>query len=134
MKKLLLITAFLCVATLQSQTLQEIYSKHITPTSNAYELQEGLNKLDSLCAASPQDKCIKAKATGLYLLSDRYYQAGYETYTVDRELSKPILTKAEVIYNQAYILMPLEDFPDYNINIMTESKAKFEAYLEYNVN
>jgi len=133
MKHLILIITFLIAGVIQSQSVTDIYKEHIKPTSNANELREGLKQLEASCSTTPQEKCNKAKATALYLLSDRYYQAAYSTYLVDQELAKPILSQAETIYKQAYSLMPLEDFPDYNVHVMTEAKQMFESHLTYNV-
>ncbi|OBX17736.1 MULTISPECIES: hypothetical protein [Bizionia] len=134
MKKILFIITLLLAINMQSQTVTDIYKQYIKPTSNANELREGLKRLESSCGAIPQDKCNKAKATALYLLSDRYYQAAYTTYLVDQELAKPILIQAESIYKQAYSVMALEDFPDYNVQVMTEAKDMLELHLENNLN
>ncbi|WP_166964646.1 hypothetical protein [Yeosuana marina] len=127
MKKLLLLTAFLIAASVQSQSLTEIYSQYIQPRSSADELREGFKKVEALCAVTPQEKCNKAKASALYLLCDDYYAAAYQVYQVDPELAKPILTKAKTLFTQANGYMSIDDFTEEQKNMMLDSKLHFES-------
>jgi len=128
MKKLLLLAAFsLSFATAEAQSLTEIYSQYIQPTSSTDELREGLKKVEALCEVTPHEKCDKAKASALYLLCDDYYQAAYQVYEVDPGFAKPILEKAKALYAQANGFMAIDSFTESQKNIMLDSKLHFES-------
>lgn len=126
MKKLLLIPFLLFAINLQAQSLTEVFSQYIQPQSSTQDLREGLRQVEAICATSPQEKCNKAKASALYLLADDYYQAAYQVQLVDPELVKPILAKAEALYNQANTLMPITQFGKSQQHMLLESKRHFE--------
>ncbi|MFY0714109.1 hypothetical protein J1D01_10560 [Seonamhaeicola sp. NFXS20] len=128
MKKLLILTVFwLSITTTQAQSLTEIFSQYIQPTSSTEELREGLKKVEALCKVTPHEKCNKAKASALYLLCDDYYAAAYQVYQVDPELANPILDKAQDLYAKANSLMAIESFSESQKNIMLNSKLQFES-------
>lgn len=132
MKKLFLISILLFAINLQAQSLTEVFSKYIQPTSTTQDLREGLKQVEALCATTPQEKCNKAKASALYLLADDYYGAAYNIYMVDPEMAKPILDKAIELYNQANQLTPIDQFSEVQKNILLDSKHKLEASSRYN--
>lgn len=127
MKKILLITALLVGTVSQAQSLTAIYSEYIQPTASAEELREGFNKVEALCAVTPEEKCNKAKASALYLLCDDYYEAAYQVCQVDKELAQPILNKAKALYKQANSYMLIDDFTEEQKNILLNSKHLFES-------
>lgn len=132
MKHLILLLAFIVSATIQSQTLTEVYSKYIQPTNSTEELQEGLKQINSICDVTPQEKCNKAKATAYYLMADNYYAEARQVYKVDTTLVKPILVKATELYNKALKLKQITEFTESQKNTMLESKHYFESFIKNN--
>ena len=131
MKHLILILTFLIAGVIQSQSLTDVYSQYIQPRSSADELRLGLKKIEDICSVSPEEKCSKAKASALYLLSNAYFDAAYNIYLVDKVMSKPVIDKAQDLYAMAYEFMPIEEFTESQKNIMLDSKSKFESLLEH---
>lgn len=126
MKKLLIIPIILFAFTMQSQSLTEVFSQYIQPQSSTQDLRVGLKQVETLCATTPQEKCNKAKASALYLLADRYYQAAYQVVQVEPELATPIIEKAEAYYNQANKTMPLVSFPASQQQLLIAGKTQLE--------
>lgn len=132
MKKIILILVLIVSSTIQSQTLTEVYSKYIQPTNSTDELKEGLKQVENICNIQPQEKCNKAKATAYYLLADNYYAEAWNTYKTDSTLVKPILLKANELFNKANELMPITEFSESQKNIMLNDKNYLESYIKYN--
>lgn len=129
MKNLIVILVIFISASVQSQTLTEIYSKYIQPSSNTEELKEGLTKIEKLCKTNPQEKCNKAKASALYLMADNYYSEARQVYKVDTTLVQPILLKANELFNKASEYMPITAFTENQKNTMLNDKNYFEALV-----
>ncbi len=130
MKHFLLILAFLASSAIQSQTLTEVYSRYIQPSSSIEGLQEGLAQVNSICDVTPQEKCNKAKATAYYLMADIYYSEARQVYKADTTLVKPILIKATKLLNEASDYMQITEFTESQKNIMLNDKNYFEALLK----
>ncbi|MFK5891355.1 MAG: hypothetical protein QM486_11565 [Flavobacteriaceae bacterium] len=127
MKNLLLIIVILLTVSAQSQSLNDVFKKYLQPRSTAEQLRIGFKKVEDLCATTPEEKCNKAKASALFLLSNKYYAAVYQLYSVDKELAVPILEKANELYNKANSYMPITEFTTSQKRMMLGYKIRFEA-------
>lgn len=126
MKELLFISALIICSFAQSQNVDAIFKKYIKSSSTTADLKEGLYQLEELCAVTPEEKCKKAKAMALYLIADDYYAVIYQLNQVDKDLSEPILKKADRYYNKAEDLFPLKDFDKSQQRILVEYKLLLE--------
>lgn len=127
MKNLLLLFALLTASFNQAQTLQDVFKQHIKPNAETSTIYSGIVQIEDLCKNNPEEKCNKAIATGYYLLSEQYYQAGYQVFLVDTVLAKPVLLKAESLYAKANTYKPIEEFSQANKNQLIASKNRLES-------
>ncbi|WP_435135750.1 hypothetical protein [Formosa sp. A9] len=134
MKKLLFIVCLLTTFISKSQSLTTIFKEYVRPHSTTEDLRTGLKEIEQWCATNPEPKCTKAKASALYFLSDRYYQAAYQVYIVDQTLADPILQKAQALFSQANNLLPIDSYSESDKHMLLESKQQFDAHLKYAVN
>lgn len=111
----------------QAQTLSEVFSSHIQPQSTTIVLQEGLKQIETICEATPNEKCSKAKASAYYLIADRYFEAAHEVLNVDPILVTPILKKANDYFSKANTVLALENFTAAQQSMMIDAKRRIES-------